>query len=61
MLTLKQIQDYLADRNLSSVSRATRIPYHVVWRIARNKNKYVNAWALNRLSNYLLQTQPPRE
>jgi hypothetical protein len=61
MLTLKQIQDYLADRNLSSVSRATKIPYHVVWRIARDKNKYINPKALHLLSNYLLQTQPPRE
>lgn len=53
MLTLKEVQKGLADRNLKKVSRAVDLCYLTVWRVANEKAESVSYETIKKLSDYL--------
>ena len=52
MLTLEQVRDALADRNLSEVARRCGVGYSIVWRIAKGKGG-ASYETVKALSDYL--------
>lgn len=53
MLTLDQIRDALADRNLKEVARRTDLHYNVVYRAATDRTQNPSYETVKRLSDYL--------
>jgi hypothetical protein len=53
MLSLKEIEESLKDRNLSEVGRRTELPPSTVWRIANGQGATVEYRSIEKVSNYL--------
>jgi len=53
MMTLKQVQDALYDRNLVKVAQATGLAYDTVWRVAAGRARQVSYLTVQILSDYL--------
>lgn len=53
MLTLKEIQEKLADRNLNAVARSTGLAYDTVWRVAKGRAIKPSYDVIKKISDYL--------
>lgn len=53
MMTLKEVQDALGDRNLKEVARRTGLSYNQVWGVTSGKVIHASFDVVKALSDYL--------